>query len=332
MRISQTVTLLLFLAATLLCGCAGTGKQVVQEPLLSDTGFKPVQVAPGDTLASLADEHLGDSGKAWMLAEFNDIQHPEPGQTLIVPLKPWSPGGLRPDGYQLVPILVYHHITPEACDKMSVPLDVFEAQMQLLRDEGYQVIPLAELYKFMEMDSQIPKKSVVITFDDGWRSFHDLAMPVLKRFGYPATLFVYTDLIVGSRKTLSWDQVREIAQAGFDIQCHSRTHRDLAKLLSGEDLPAYLNSLEEEIVTSSKILADKTGQTPRFMAYPYGTTNPLVTGVLRKHEFLGAFTVKRGGVPVFSDTLRINRSMVYGDFTMEQFREQLRVFQGEDIL
>ena len=332
MRTFQTVTLLLLLAATLLSGCAGTGKQVAGEPPLPDTGFKAVLVAPGDTLVSLAGEHLGDTGKAWMLAEFNGIQHPEPGQTLIVPLKPWTPGGLRPDGYQLVPILVYHHITPEARDKMSVPLADFEAQMQLLHDEGYHVISLAKLYKFMQLDSQIPQKSVVITFDDGWRSFYDLAMPVLKRFGYPATLFVYTDLIVGSSKTLSWDLVREIADTGFDIQCHSRTHRDLAKLHSGEDLPTYLKSLEEEIVTSSKILADKTGQIPRFMAYPYGTTNPLVTGVLRKHEFLGAFTVKRGGVPVFSDTLRINRSMVYGDFTMEQFREQLSVFKEEDVL
>lgn len=329
-NVYQLFLLTALLLSTMLAGCATTGKAPAVEP--EDKDIIAVRAGALDTLQSLAATHLGAADKDWMIAEFNQIDRVQPGQTVLIPLKPYRPGGLAANGYQTVPVLVYHHITPKKQDKMSVPVDQFAAQMQYLDAQGYTVIPLTNLIDFFDMKAQLPAKAVVITFDDGWRDFHELAMPILKQHGFPATIFIYTDLIVGSSKTLSWDMVKEIADAGFDIQCHSKTHRDMAKVMPEEDIPAYLQSLEEEIVVSADRIEQKTGKRVKLMAYPYGTTNSLVVGLLKKHGYSGAFTVKRGSVPAFSDVFRLNRSMVYGDFSMEQFRKQLTVFNEEDIL
>lgn len=292
-------------------------------------GFVAVSVQPNDTLSSLAKEFLGDSSLDWLISDFNGIDAAHPGQELIIPLTPYNKGGLTAEGYQIVPVLNYHKFSINDSDKMTIRKDSFEKQMKFLADNGYRVLTLDQLYDFLNFKTQIPKKSVVITFDDGWRSTYEIAYPILKKYGFPATLFIYTDLITGSHKTLSWDMVRELSENGIDIQQHTKTHRNLASIGGKESFKEYFDSLEKEFTVSAKIIKNKINKEVKYVAYPYGDTNRLVIALLKKLGYRGAFTVKRGGSPFFYNNYAINRTMIYGDFNLSQFSESLTGFSGE---
>jgi peptidoglycan/xylan/chitin deacetylase (PgdA/CDA1 family) len=289
-------------------------------------GFAAVVVQPRDTLASLAETYLHDPSRGWLIGEFNNISALRPGQTIIIPSKPYNKGGLSLNGYQTVPVLCYHKFSKNISDKMTVREEDFEEQMRFLGNHGYHVISLDQLFGFLSFKEQIPKKSVVITIDDGWRSTYDVAYPILKRFGYPATLFVYTNLITGSSKTLSWDLIKVMYANGIDMQCHTKTHRSLHWKREEESFRQYFDAVQVELTESATILKEQLNKDIHYLAYPYGDTNHLVIEVLKKQGIRAAFTVKRGTNPFFSNHYRLDRSMVYGDFTLTEFEKNLQVF------
>jgi len=332
----------ILLMAAVMGGCATTKgegpkpegapvtTQLVQARTFSD--FVAVIARQGDTFSSLAAKYLSDASMAWFIAEYNNLSVLNPGQALIIPLKPYQRGGLTLKGYQTVPVLSYHNFSLDrSTSRMTVTKTAFEEQMKFLKDNGYRVIPLDQLVDFLQFKRQIPEKSVVITLDDGWRSAYEVALPILKEYGYPATLFVYTDLIVGSKKTLSWDVVQEMANSGIDIEGHTKTHRNLTLINKKEPFSEYFEAIEQELSASARIIRAKVGKDIKYLAYPDGETNHLVIELLEKEGYRGAFTVKRGGNPFFIHDYRINRSMIYGDFNLEQFKKNLTVFSDEAL-
>jgi peptidoglycan/xylan/chitin deacetylase (PgdA/CDA1 family) len=294
--------------------------------------FKVVRVRQNDTFATLAQSYLNDRTKGWMIAEYNGIGSIFAGQKIIIPLKPFNKGGLFAAGYQTVPVLSYHRFTrnKKSKNRMVVTQAAFEAQMRYLKNNGYTVIRLSQFYAFLDFKDQIPEKSVVITIDDGFRSSFDIAYPILKKFGYPATFFLYTG-IVGSSNAMNWKQIQELKQNGFDIQSQTRTHRDMSKLLKGENFKAYVSRLEKEITIAQKNIRDKTTVTPMFMAYPYGKWNHLVIALLKKHGFRGGLTVRRGGNPFFTDNFKVKRAMIYGTYDLNTFKKNLNTFVKEGL-
>ncbi len=292
--------------------------------------FVIVTAGPWDDLPKLADKHLNDSAKDWVIAEFNNIDHVSWGQQVIIPLKPVQKGGLTPTGYQTVPVLVYHNFSEDKVTKMIIPRDAFDEQMRFLKTNGYTVLTLDQLFGFLELKEQIPEKSVVITIDDGWKSVYDIAYPVLKKYGFPATLFVYTNLI-GTRSGLSWDQVKELSQNGFDIQNHTKTHRNLIQMQKDETFEKYFRAIEKEIVASEKLIEKKLNKKCTYLAYPYGDTNNLVIALLKKYGYRGAFTVHRGGNPFFMNNYIVNRSSIYGDYSLRRFQKNLTMFKKEKL-
>lgn len=288
-------------------------------------------VQPGDDYASLAGKYLGDPSMDWFLSEFNGPRLPGPGQDIVIPLSSFAPGGLWPTGYQTVPVLTYHKLSRDGSpDAMTVRESDFEAQMRFLRDNGYRVIPLDDLFEFLRFRRQIPARSVAITFDDGWRSVFDIALPVLRKFGYPATLFVYTDLIVGSRETLSWEQVRELSRNGFEIGCHTKTHRYLGRKEPKETFREYFDAVRREITESSRIIRSRVGRDVKYLAYPYGDTNELVAAITRTEGYRLAFTVERESAPFFSNDFRVSRAMIYGSYGLKEFEANLAAFRKFD--
>jgi peptidoglycan/xylan/chitin deacetylase (PgdA/CDA1 family) len=214
---------------------------------------------------------------------------------------------------------------------MTVTQAAFEGQMKLLKDKGYRVITIDQLLDFLEFKTQIPKKSVVITIDDGWRSAYDIALPILKKYGFPATLFVYTDLIVGSKKTLSWELIQEMANNGIDIQGHTKTHPNLTLIDERESFKEYFGAIEKEISESKRIIKKKLNKDVKYLAYPHSETNHLIIELIKKHGYQAAFTASRGANPFFIHNYRINRSMIYGDFDLNQFEKNLTVFSEQAL-
>lgn len=291
--------------------------------------FVAVIVQRGDTFSSLAKTHLGDPSKDWLISEFNGGPTLSPGQELIIPLKDFNKGGLSLTGYQTVPVLCYHKFSKTESDPMTVTEKDFEDQMKFLREKGYRVITTAEFFDFVEFKRQLPGKSVLITIDDGWRSTYEIAFPILRKYHYPSTLFLYTDLISGTRSTLDWDLVKEMAGNGVDIQCHTVSHRSLIKAAGQGSFKEYFDFLCRELGDSAQIIKKKLNIEVKYLAYPYGDTSPLVVAVLQKLGYRGAFTVERGSSPFFVQPYRINRSMIYGDFDLDDFERNLTIFRGK---
>jgi len=183
-----------------------------------------------DTFESLADEHLGTSALAWKIQESNDIAKITPGEELIVPIKPVHPGGLTANGYQQIPVLSYHNFTHgRKKDLLTVTSHNFESQLNYLKKEKFHTLTLDQLEGFLEL-GEVPRNSVLITIDDAWISSYQVAYPMLKTFGFNASLFIPTNYISSRshqhQKTLNWDQIREMVNdTSIDIQCHTKGTR-----------------------------------------------------------------------------------------------------------
>ncbi|MDY6853035.1 MAG: polysaccharide deacetylase family protein, partial [Thermodesulfobacteriota bacterium] len=196
-RPSLILFCLVFLAA-----CAAPGPKPVHKV---EKDFIFATIRPGDSYRSLAAAYLNDPSRAWLIAQANKGRDLVPGRMAVIPLVPLYRGGLKTDGYQTVPVLVYHGFSRQKADKTHVAKADFENQMKFLKDKGYSVITLDRFLDFLNFKSSIPPKSVVLTFDSGRRTVYDIAYPILKKYGYPGTLFVQTDFI-GHEKAMSWDQ------------------------------------------------------------------------------------------------------------------------------
>jgi peptidoglycan/xylan/chitin deacetylase (PgdA/CDA1 family) len=314
------LVIFLFLTAC----AAGTPKRQDTSIAFIDDDFILVKTTDEDTLSSLAAHHLNDPKKGWMIAELNNIKTLTPGQTLIISLSPLQKGGLKADVIQTVPVLVYHNFSKNRPGKSTVTKGDFEAQMKYLKENGFHIISLDQLLDFMDYKEQIPEKSVAITFDDAWGSIYDIAFPVLKKYGFPATFFIYTDFI-GGGKAMSWAQIQTLSEHGFDIQCQTKTHRDLTLLKKNESFEEYFKALEMEIDYPNTLMERKLKKKCKYLAYPYGKTNDIIIAILKKQGYRAAFTVEWGSNPFFVDKYRIHRSIIHGKHDIESFKKNLSV-------
>ncbi|MFC1591291.1 polysaccharide deacetylase family protein [Thermodesulfobacteriota bacterium] len=313
-------TLLAAAAIVMLSGCA------LLAPPHMYNDFMVIKAKPWDSFSSLARKYLRDPSQGWIIAEFNDLESLSSGRDIVIPLKPYNRGGLTKSSYQTVPVLAYHRFAHTASSKTIVSKAAFEQQMRFLKESGYRVISVGQLIRFLEFNDQLPDRSVVITVDDGWSSFYEIAYPILQKYGFTATIFLYTDF-VGGGKGLSWEQIRELDKNGYDIQCHTKSHRSLTKLKEGKSFPDYLKLVEREIIEPKLLISRKIGKQCRYLAYPFGDMNPLILALLQKHGYRAAFTVNRGSNPFFTNRYMINRCVIYGNYDLKKFKRNLAVLK-----
>src|SRR6201993_2966813 len=129
-------------------------------------------------------------------------------------------------------IFCYHRLV----DKVRYPGTeitpaAFEAQMKELKDKGITVISMQDLLAWKRGEKNIPPRCAVITFDDGWKSQYEVAWPIMKKYGYPFTMFIYTEGVAGGSlgggQAITWEQLADMRDNGIDIEAHSATHQDL---------------------------------------------------------------------------------------------------------
>jgi peptidoglycan/xylan/chitin deacetylase (PgdA/CDA1 family) len=201
--------------------------------------------------------------------------------------------------------------------------------MQYLKENRIRVLTMDAFFDFLDFKRPIPPKSVVITIDDDWRSAYAIAYPILKKYGYPATLFVYTDSI--PERSVDWNVLDEMSRNGIDIQCHTKTHRYLDRKNGAESFREYFESLKRELTVSTDLISKHLNKRVNYLAYPYGETNALVIALAKKLGYRGAFTVKRGANPSLSHHYQINRSMIYGHYDLREFERNLVYFVKQEF-
>lgn len=288
-------------------------------------------VAParaGDTPETLAARHLGDGRKGWMIEDYTGVRTFAEGQEVVIPKREWNPVGVFPWGYQLVPVLVYHNMGPEDRGRLLIGVKKFEAQMRALRAEGFQSVSLADYLEFTAGRKQLARKSVLITFDDGYRSFAQYARPILKDFGFTATLFVYSDFV--GRGGMSWRELSAMIAQGFDVQAHSKTHTSLRRK-EGEPQDAYAKRIEAELAYPAAQFRKQLGRASDVLAYPYGDTDDELLPYVVKYGYVAAFTVRRQSNPAWAYPLKISRSQVYSEMSLKDFTANLANFHDEEV-
>jgi peptidoglycan/xylan/chitin deacetylase (PgdA/CDA1 family) len=177
----------------------------------------------------------------------------------------------------------------------------FEAQMKELKDRGVAVIGMQDFLAWKRGEKTIPPHCAVITIDDGYKSGYEVAWPILKKYEYPVTMFIYTEGIKPGRysggESMSWEQLAEMRDAGVDIQAHSVTHQDLrkppydrlTKRRLGQD--EYEPWLENEVAGAKQTIEQKLGVKVNCFAVPYGFYNEHVKEVAMKAGYVALFTV-----------------------------------------
>jgi peptidoglycan/xylan/chitin deacetylase (PgdA/CDA1 family) len=229
------------------------------------------------------------------------------------------------DDHPTATVLCYHIVESPAAPLMHIDRYTFRQHLQYLEMTGYNVIPLRHLYEYVTgKRTSIPKNAVVITIDDGWRSTYTEAFPELQKRKFPFTVFIYPNIIGKTSNALTWDQIREMAEAGVDIQSHSLTHPYLTKRMHRSlAKEKYAEWLQRELVQSKKVLEKQTGKKVQFLAYPYGDYDDAVAEASEKAGYLAALTCNFGRVHKGSDPLRMKRFVIDDRMDFAAFRRYL---------
>ena len=325
----SVVSLLLSGCILALIGCAGPQAfpRLTRPDVYRSKDLVLHRIKTGETPETLADKYLGERRLAWMIEDANPEETFLPNHFAVVPLKIPNRGGITEKGYQTIPILCYHRFA-QACDSpLCMPAEIFERQMKYLKDNGYRVIGPEELLDFLDYRKAVPNNAVMISIDDGYRSVYNVAYPILKKYGFGATLFVYIDYVGVSSKALTWDHLRELKREGFYIGSHSIAHSDLSKQKNNENGDAYLARLKREVFRSKAIIDEKLNQDTLIFSYPFGRRNQTVVSMSRQAGYKIAVTVDRGGNPFFADPFLIKRDQILKR-DMKRFISRLKTFQS----
>ncbi len=258
---------------------------------------------------------------------------------IIVMIAILSIGNLELNAYQLtydeltIPILTYHKFCiGESPDDYTINIELFKQHMNYLKENDYRVISLSQLLECIE-NNFFPEKPVVITIDDGFKSVYTLAYPVLKEYGFPATLFLYTNFIGNGPNQLSWSEIKEMIEGGIEIGSHSISHTNLINMKQNESYLDYLNRIKKEVFLSKTILERNTGSTVLSFAYPYGVYSQEVKMLAKQAGYKALLNVNNmnNSIPIYAYSL--NRQVISKNCSLKQFQAivQEKTLQVNDI-
>lgn len=222
-----------------------------------------------------------------------------------------------------VPVLMYHRVGEAHNDwerKYCITPQDFAAHMRSLHAKGWQAVSLDQFTGWLDARRELPAKSFLLTFDDGFLGIHEHAAPILSALGWPATVFLVSSLI-GKRD--SWceahnpsgatyplmdaGQIRELQGQGFRFESHSRSHADLPTL---DD-----DALRSELAGSRAELEDLLGAPVDYLAYPFGRYDERVLTAAKAAGYAAAFSTQPGFNRHDIDRFRLRRLDVFGTDT-----------------
>jgi peptidoglycan/xylan/chitin deacetylase (PgdA/CDA1 family)/glycosyltransferase involved in cell wall biosynthesis len=214
-----------------------------------------------------------------------------------------------------IPVLMYHSVVRQRPSSSSHGIWVtdaqFRSQLHSLRSRGFETITFRDYARFLRGLMHLPRRPIILTFDDGYEDNHTVAFPLLREFGFRAVIFVVTD---AKRRTNFWDtgagssllsvaQLREMHAAGMEIASHTVTHPKLPQLGPDDirrELRESRDSLEQTL--STDVLS---------FAYPYGALSPDVKNLVGEAGYTYAVAADSGPFTLYQDLLEIRRIQVF---------------------
>jgi peptidoglycan/xylan/chitin deacetylase (PgdA/CDA1 family) len=207
-------------------------------------------------------------------------------------------------GQYTVPIMMYHNV--DDADEFranTVSPRHFEQQMAYLKAHGFRVLSLDELVQLTKSRKSLPRKSAVITFDDGYADNYEHAYRILKKYGYPAIIFVLADLM-NTDGYLTWEQLKKMVNNGIMVGSHTRRHSYLPDLSPAEQ--------RDEIFGSKRIIEQNLSVPTDYFSYPIGGFNQEIKQLVKEAGYQGAVTTNRGNDRLNKDVFELKR-IRFGD-------------------
>lgn len=208
-------------------------------------------------------------------------------------------------------VLMYHRFGESEFPSTNTTLEQLEVHIRELTSGKYTVLPLPEIVDKIRNGEELPDRTVGISIDDAYLSTYTQAWPRLKAAGLPFTLFVSTaPLRQKLSNFMSWDQLREMAEAGITIGSHTVSHLHMPK--------ATESDLAAELKASVDMFQTELGFKPRLFSYPYGETSLAVETVVKQAGIKVAFGQHSGAFDRYTNPLYLPRFAInekYGDLS-----------------
>lgn len=218
-----------------------------------------------------------------------------------------------------VPILMYHSISNDQATAnlsgLRVTKDNFDVQMKYLKDNGYYTLSMDEVNDFITKNKPIPEKSVALTFDDGYKDNYTNVYPVLKQYGFKATIFVIAGNIDKDSDYLTSAQLKEMQSNGVDIESGTYENLRLGNLTAAEQLKSFQDSKQ----TLESILNKKVN----YISYPFGSYNANTLDAANKTGYLlglsrdGKWSYKADGI------YKLSRVYIGPNHTEANFQDRI---------
>ncbi|AJA46253.1 polysaccharide deacetylase family protein [Clostridium pasteurianum DSM 525 = ATCC 6013] len=218
-----------------------------------------------------------------------------------------------------VPILMYHSVSndiaPAGLSGLRVTKDNFDAQMKYLKDNGYYTLTMDEVSNFITKNKPIPEKSVALTFDDGYKDNYTNVYPVLKQYGFKATVFVIAGNIDKNADYLTTVQLKEMQNNGIDIESGTYENLRLGNLTAAEQL--------ESLQNSKQVLESILNKKVNYVSYPFGSYNTNTLNAVNKAGYLlglsrdGRWSYKTDGI------YKLSRVYIGPKHTEDNFKERI---------
>jgi peptidoglycan/xylan/chitin deacetylase (PgdA/CDA1 family) len=225
--------------------------------------------------------------------------------------------GANGNGHRSLRVLMYHKVNDLPANPLTMPVALFDEQMDQLRQLGYRVVDLDAVLAHYRERKPLPERAVLITFDDGYHDNLEHAAPVLQKYGYPAVLFVpigylgdplplpHEERLAAHgilNRTIDWEELAELERAGIRIESHGISHRPLADL--------EVDEAAREIALSKLQLEDRLGRPVRAFSYVKGSEahyKPVHLSLVRQAGYDVAFTAVSGANSPATDPLQLRR-------------------------
>ena len=214
-----------------------------------------------------------------------------------------------------IPILMYHSISYEKGNILRISKDNFREQMKYLKDNNYTTLTLDELYSYMKTDKYLPKKPIVITFDDGYKDNYTNAYPILKELQLKATVFVITNTIDHEKNYLTSSEIKTMDLNNIRIESHTASHEHLDKI-------SYIDNVKTMKTSKSK-LEKILNRKIDYIAYPYRRYTYNTIKAAKQSGYKLAFSTQLGWIDKSDNIYSLGRIFVNSNLTLQQFKIKL---------
>tara|TARA_Y100000590_G_C15748487_1_gene1023132 strand:- start:4851 stop:5924 length:1074 start_codon:yes stop_codon:yes gene_type:complete len=225
-------------------------------------------------------------------------------------------------------VYMYHRFGESTYPSTNIKLEQLESHLEEFSKEKYNVLPLEYIVESLKSGVDLPINTIGLSVDDAYKSFLTEGWPRFKKYGFPVTLFVSTDMVDANMKNyLNWDEIRQLKNEGVTIGAHTKTHPHLTELT--------IEEVKEELEYSNKRYLNEINVIPKLFAYPFGETNQEIISVINDYSFIAAFGQHSGAMGNNSNFFYLPRFSLnerYGDIERVKFSANTKAIGVKDFI